>query len=55
MLGWTNSSTETHRKLPTATCKSVMKQEAGLSDVEILAGKWIQENWSKFAGEASKT
>lgn len=40
MLRWTNSSTETQKKLPTVTSKSVMKQEAGMSDVEILAGKW---------------
>lgn len=39
-LGWTNSSTETQKKLPTVTSKSVMKQEAGMSDAEILAGKW---------------
>lgn len=28
------------RKLPTVSAKSVMKQEAGMSDVKILAGKW---------------
>lgn len=28
------------KKLPTVSAKSVMKQEAGMSDVKILAGKW---------------
>lgn len=34
------ASTETQKKLPTVTSKSVMKQETGMSDVDILAGKW---------------